>query len=69
MAQKDGRCRTAFKMSDVKAGDESSCAYAVPTFVTLCWSSGWRNCDGDLAKGDSAIPVNRGKMKTLPFCQ
>jgi hypothetical protein len=57
------------EMSEVKAGDEIQLRYAVPTlcYALLVSLDGRNTVTVHLAKGDSAIPVEPGKMNTLPF--
>jgi len=57
------------EMSEVKAGDEIQLRYASPTlcYALLVSLDGRNVVTVHLSKGDSAIPVEPGKMNTLPF--
>ncbi len=57
------------EMSEVKAGDEIQLRYAVPSlcYALLVSLDGRNIVTVHLSKGDSAIPIEPGKMNTLPF--
>lgn len=67
--KKDPQAEQLTEMSNVKAGDEIQLRYSVPTlcYALLVSLDGRDVVTVHLSKGDSALPIEPGKMNTLPF--